>query len=292
MYNIIEPTTEKQSKLLSNIRNEAKGYFKGNISSVVIGMSGGIDSALCAAILKPVCEEIQVPLIGAFIGMEGNKDDEEIRAMRMMESFTHNFLIMSLNLVNKTIVDSIGNSLFKNNWTLKETDEKKEKIRNGNIKARLRMINLYHIAHLTNGLVISTDNLTEYMLGFWTINGDVGDFSPIQMLYKTEVYNLAEHIITSELNEKDGEILKSCIDANATDGLGITNSDLDQILGLGWGEKHNNNSRSGYGEVDENIFKYLNNNDTDINFSILQRIEKTNFKRNHPKIIERNELLK
>ncbi len=43
----------------------------------------------------------------------------------------------------------------------------------GNIKVRLRMITLYHIAQLTGGLVVSTDNLSEFWMGFWTLNGDV-----------------------------------------------------------------------------------------------------------------------
>jgi NH3-dependent NAD+ synthetase len=52
----------------------------------------------------------------------------------------------------------------------------------GNIKARLRMITLYHIAQLTGGIVISTDNLSEFWMGFWTLNGDVGDFAIQQVL--------------------------------------------------------------------------------------------------------------
>lgn len=52
-------------------------------------------------------------------------------------------------------------------------------IANGNIQARLRMIYLYNLASIHKGLVMSTDNQTEYQLGFWTIHGDVGDFDQI-----------------------------------------------------------------------------------------------------------------
>lgn len=62
---------------------------------------------------------------------------------------------------------------------------KRTPIADGNIQARLRMIYLYNLASIHKGLVMSTDNQTEYQLGFWTIHGDVGDFDPIQDLWKT-----------------------------------------------------------------------------------------------------------
>lgn len=52
-------------------------------------------------------------------------------------------------------------------------------IANGNIQARCRMIHLYDIASIRKGLVMSTDNQTEYQLGFWTIHGDVSDLDQI-----------------------------------------------------------------------------------------------------------------
>jgi NH3-dependent NAD+ synthetase len=48
-----------------------------------------------------------------------------------------------------------------------------------NIKVRLRMITLYYIAPLTEGMVVSTGNLSEFWMGFWTLNRAVGDYSPI-----------------------------------------------------------------------------------------------------------------
>lgn len=95
---------------------------------------------------------------------------------------------------------------------------------------------------------MSTDNQTEYQLGFWTIHGDVGDFDPIQDLWKTEVYGLAGYLFHKyDMKAKAtslfyGKESKECKDAIAkataihrsialtpTDGLGISNSDLDQI---------------------------------------------------------------
>ena len=113
-------------------------------------------------------------------------------------------------------------------------------IANGNLQARCRMMYLYDIASRHKGLVMSTDNQTEYQLGFWTIHGDVGDFDPIQDLWKTEVYELAKwisnrykniehhHTIMTGAGSKSDAIELS-IALTPTDGLGISNSDLEQI---------------------------------------------------------------
>lgn len=123
------------------------------------------------------------------------------------------------------------------------------KVANGNIQARLRMMFLYNLASIHKGLVMSTDNQTEYQLGFWTIHGDVGDFDPLQDLWKTEVYGLAEYLrdmylelycaATLDKHEESREwelywkakfeAMEHSIALTPTDGLGISNSDLDQI---------------------------------------------------------------
>lgn len=116
-------------------------------------------------------------------------------------------------------------------------------VANGNIQARLRMMFLYNLASIHKGLVISTDNQTEYQLGFWTIHGDVGDFNPLFGLWKTEVYELAKWIEVmygtmaegaDEATDMDDYLNKELaiyksIALTPTDGLGISNSDLDQI---------------------------------------------------------------
>lgn len=104
------------------------------------------------------------------------------------------------------------------------------------------MIYLYNLASTHNGIVISTDNQTEYQLGFWTLHGDVGDFNPLFGLWKTEVYELAKQLETWYGTEAEGaeeEYFVGCCEReNAihqsirlipTDGLGISNSDLEQI---------------------------------------------------------------
>jgi NAD+ synthetase len=150
----------------------------------------------------------------------------------------------------------------------------------GNIKARMRMIYLYNLASKTGGLVLGTENLTEYLLGFFTLAGDdASDFELIKDLWKTEVYEMTDWLINNELffNSNKQKALQSCIDATATDGLGITNSDLDQILPGFIGS-----SRDGYKKVDDILINYLDNNIFDENNPVIIRKIKSEFKRNHP----------
>jgi len=133
-------------------------------------------------------------------------------------------------------------------WDLEDS---REAFRKGNLKARMRMILLYDLAQLHRGMVLSTDNYTELLLGFWTLHGDVGDYGMIQRLWKSEVYGMAEYLTTTLLHN-EAQALQSCIDCQATDGLGITNTDLDQIM-PGW----EGSSRDGYNQVDHILFSYL-----------------------------------
>jgi NAD+ synthetase len=164
---------------------------------------------------------------------------------------------------------------------MRNNEEQVGKIASGNVKARIRMILLYDIARRVDGMVLGTDNLTEYLLGFWTLHGDVGDYSPIQYLWKTEVYALSQHLI-KECGEDRSRVLLSCIEATPTDGLGITHSDLDQ-LGAGC-----------YEEVDKILKAYLAGKlpKKMMDHPVIQRHLRSKFKRNNPFNISRATLLK
>jgi NAD+ synthetase len=84
----------------------------------------------------------------------------------------------------------------------------------------LRMMALYNLASNNGGIVASTDNFSELAAGFWTLHGDVGDVAPIQSLTKSwEVPLVAEEL----------GVPSSIINAVPTDGLGISESDEDQL---------------------------------------------------------------
>jgi len=278
--------------VLSVIRNGIKNYLvKQNLKSVVLGMSGGIDSALVAAIVKPVCDELNIPLIGRSITIESNKKDEIDRSIKTGKAFCTDF--EHIEILSPTYQILLKNINLKNdNYP---SDDFSTKIRNGNVKARLRMITLYNLASLTGGIVMGTENLTEHYLGFFTIGGDeISDFEPIKYLWKTEVYNLAEWMLKNDLKTFFEQVtLQECIDANATDGLGISNTDLDQIL-PDWRNRHSN-TRSGYNEVDLIFIKLFTSNDNSFieleKHPVVQRYLKSDFKRKRPICIEREKFI-
>jgi NAD+ synthetase len=213
-------------KPLKNMREQLGFYVKQNgLKSLVLGVSGGIDSALVAAIAKPVCDDLNIKLIGRSLPCTSNKEDEIFRADRVGVAFCHDFKTFYINEPVNTILgySEADYSVHENN--------KFKTIAKGNIKARVRMIHLYDLAYRTHGMVLGTDNLTEKLVGFWTIAGDIGDWGLIQNLWKTEVYDLSQWIIFYELNGDAAsfEALQTCVDAVPTDGLGISNSDLDQL---------------------------------------------------------------
>ena len=162
-----------------------------------------------------------------------------------------------------------------------------DKIRLGNIKARIRMIQLYHLAHYHKGIVLSTDNMSEYMLGFWTIHGDVGDYGMIQNLWKTEVYGLLKSYIRPNSDEIKKNTIQKIIDAVPTDGLGITDSDLDQFGDV-----------KSYEELDLILEEYSKGKFPEIVKrggqipKCLTMYENTHYKRNNPFNISREDLMR
>lgn len=215
---------------------ETSNYMtKNHLNAMILGISGGIDSTVVAAICHEVSKQTGIPLIGRSLPIK-NKDDEFSVSELVGNAFCDDFRVVNLINVyqhaNQTIYDSegaLGTPISK-----------------GNIQARLRMIYLYNLAGINRGLVMDTDNLTEHNLGFWTIHGDEGDFNPIGGLWKTEVYELAKYILRKyedkmrsldeghfyEEEDRLGAMYKAITESIAltpTDGLGISNSDLDQI---------------------------------------------------------------
>ena len=227
-------------RVTQNIRKELKSYLKDNgLKSLVIGVSGGIDSTVCCALAQPVCDELGIPLIGRSITIEGNKEDEIDRANMVGELFCDNFKEVNLTDAYKNMRFE-----FESNEGFIETDITADRIRLGNIKARMRMMYLYNIAQMNIGMLLSTDNLTELLVGFWTLHGDVGDYGMVQNLWKSEVYDLSGYLAT-ELDEKRAFAIMSCVEAVPTDGLGITDSDLDQL------------GAESYAQVDAILQQYL-----------------------------------
>jgi len=263
-------------QVTENIRRELSTYIQQyGLKSLVIGESGGIDSAICTALAAPVCRELGVALIGRSITIETNKQEEIDRGAAIGDAFCSDF--KAIDLTEQYFPMRAACEFEQPLGTDLTT-----KLRMGNIKARMRMVYLYDLAQKHGGLVLSTDNYTEYLLGFWTLHGDVGDYGMIQTLWKKEVYGLSQYLVDVELtNPREKAALQACIDAVPTDGLGITNSDLDQ-LGV-----------ATYAEVDRLLIAYLANpNQADKSNPVIQRHIRSGYKRSNPMNLSREVLVK
>lgn len=242
----------------------AEYVTENNLKAMVLGISGGIDSTVVAAICHEVSKKTDIPLIGRSLPIK-NKEDEFSVSELVGEAFCDEFKVFNLsNSYKASLFDLCADAgLIKDckgyDWYWVSDLEEltgRTPIANGNLQARCRMKHLYDIASIRKGLVMSTDNQTEYQLGFWTIHGDVGDFDPIQDLWKTEVYELAKwisnrykniehhHTIMTGAGSKSDAIELS-IALIPTDGLGISNSDLEQI------------GAKSYDEVDDILSRYI-----------------------------------
>ncbi|MDR1113363.1 MAG: NAD(+) synthase [Bacteroidales bacterium] len=260
---------EQIEQLIATVRTQVKNYAKTHqLRAFVLGISGGVDSALCAALLKPVCCELNMALVGRSITIETNKADEIVRSVQVGQLFCSDFAYLDFTdiyLENRKIMPQLDETLLS-------------KLRQGNMKARMRMLALYDLAQLHHGLVIATDNFTEYLTGFWTLHGDVGDYAPVQHLWKTEVYACAGYLLR-ECTPSEQAALQSCIDAMPVDGLGISASDCEQ-LGV-----------SNYFEADKILARYLSGDDSLENHPIIRRYHASEYKRNNPLTISRKTLL-
>lgn len=193
-----------------------------NLQSYVLGISGGIDSTVVAAIASEACRILHIPFIGRSLPTVSNHDVEINTADLVGKAFCTNYKKRSIEADYFQLLGSL------------EREGEVSKLQMGNIKARLRMIYLYHLASKYKGCVLDTDNKTEHELGFWTIHGDVGDVNcGIIHLWKTEVYGLADYLRAYFLYEvKDsakGKAVQASMELVPTDGNGVSNGDCEQF---------------------------------------------------------------
>jgi NAD+ synthase len=268
-------------KMLANSTGILGTYLGRNphLKALVIGLSGGIDSGLTAALAQVAVESISgVRVIGRVLPIETNTPDENSRGMHVGEAFCDHFEKRDLT---PAYLDLYG-QLVTDPDRAKSTS-RAEKIRRGNLKARIRMAYLFDLAHAESGMVLSTDNLTELFLGFWTLHGDVGNYGLLQNLWKTEVYGLANHLVANYGAAGETEkqqALARCVEAVPTDGLGITGSDFEQI------------GVADYQTADGVLLDFLNGNTDLADHPVIVRHRQTAFKRLDPQSIPRDDLFK
>lgn len=227
-------------------------YLKdNNLRCMVLGISGGLDSTVTAAI----CHEVEkrnsgIKFIGVSLPCSSNTIKENNSATECMNAFCKEGNYWTENLQKEYMLMKATCELHGESTHISQ----------GNIKARLRMIYLYNIASINHGLVMDTDNLTEHYLGFFTIHGDVADFNPIGGLWKHEVYELAQYLYNEYYEAPfgpDGDkhyALEQALNIRPTDGNGV--NDLGDMGQIAPAFAHDKNIDA-YEKVDDIIQTYL-----------------------------------
>ncbi len=274
---------KKWEKIFNTMVDSTLQYLNDyDIKNMILGISGGIDSTLVAAICHEVVKRSdgKKNLLGYSLMCSTNQSDEVKAAEMVGKSLCTEYQSINLEEDYKTISGSLSNH-FK----------VVSPIANGNVKARLRMLYLYHCASIYDGIVMDTDNYSEHQLGFWILHGDEGDFNPIGELYKTEIYELCEWLCTEYyVNDNDiRQAIEESYKLTPTDGNGVKmGGDMAQIApGLTYKEVDRilfGLEVYGYSKNNDKILEKFSKEkwyDEDIVKGVINRVKNSAFKRRH-----------
>jgi NAD+ synthase len=221
--NRITDYSELEMRIVSWLKEYATQF---NIKAFVIGVSGGIDSAVSSTLAAKT--GLPVYALGMPILQ---KEEQESLSDAHLEWLQTNF---SNVIVQKYDLTKVFET-FK--FTMREFGTDTHALANS--RSRIRMVTLYQVSTSVGGIVVGTGNKVEdYGVGFYTKYGDGGiDIAPIADLYKTEVWELGRHFGVDQ----------RIIDASPTDGLwddgrtdedqlGASYSALEEAMELGTGD--------------------------------------------------------
>ncbi len=202
--------------------------MKANIHSTVTGVSGGLDSAVTIFLAQEAAriaaeKGYQLRSIGLILPCQSDSV-HAVLGKKVIQACDAEMLEIDLtgifNIIDKDILKPVANNVSEYH---EDSDGMRYRTSQGNVKARLRMgLGTYYVANMVNGLVLSTDNYSEYWMGFWTLHGDVGDYGMIQEIWKgTELLEIAKEL----------RVPHEVIEAVPTDGLNVLEGGDEAQLG-------------------------------------------------------------
>ena len=200
-------------KKIEHISNWIKKYILSlqfTSPSLIIGVSGGIDSAVTSTL----CCKTGFKTIAVSMPIKQNSSQHDLSIKHL------DWLNASFNNVDTMIIEL--DDVFKS--FEKTMTNFNNKLAFANSRSRLRMVTLYQIAQANNGIVVGTGNKVEdFGVGFYTKYGDGGvDISPIADCNKTDVWNIGKSL----------GVINEIIEAAPTDGLWDDSRNDESQLGL------------------------------------------------------------
>lgn len=190
---------------------------------LIVGLSGGIDSAVVANLIKRAFPEDSMAVI---LPISSNDKDRE-DALLVAEKAGIYYETIEMSTTHTAMMEQI----FALPRLKAHTNMHSKKISDANLRARLRMSALYAIANALDYMVVGTDNAAELYTGYFTKYGDGGvDLLPIADLLKREVYEMARHF------EVPVSVLEKAPSAGLWNGqtdedeMGITYAKIDDFL--------------------------------------------------------------
>ena len=176
--------TRNVSKVLTQVMKFFEEQYKGiEIQRAVIGLSGGIDSALTTFFAVKYFGSENV-----FVAKMPNNETSSAESIALAD-----ILVEQLGIPDKNVFEiSVGEAVNATIEGLKKAGVKLDAVDRGNVMARERMKILYAIARVFGGRVLDTCNVTEIFMGYFTIGGDgQSDLNPMGGFFKTWVWELA-----------------------------------------------------------------------------------------------------
>jgi len=186
---------------------------KSNAKGLILGLSGGIDSAVLAYICKRNLKEKTLAIIMPDTHITPSIETED--AMRMIAITGLEYKLIDI----KPIVNECSHYLEPNEWA------------RGNLRARIRTDILYYYANSRNYLVLGSSDKSEHLIGYFTKYGDgASDLLPIVSLYKLQIREIAKYLEVPQnvIEKKSSPHLWK--EHQAEKELGISYEEIDSIL--------------------------------------------------------------
>ncbi|MCS7143398.1 MAG: NAD+ synthase [Archaeoglobaceae archaeon] len=199
-------------RIIDFIREQVRSA---NATGVVLGLSGGIDSAVVAFLsVKALGKEKVLALIMPEKGITSEKDVDD--AIELAKMLGIEFRVIEISDIVKMLIDKLG----KGN----ESGEI-------NLKPRIRMLINYYFANSLNRLVVGTGNKSEISIGYFTKFGDGGvDIQPIGDLYKTEIFEFARFLGIPEKIIRKKPTAGLWVGQTDEGEIGMSYAELDETL--------------------------------------------------------------